>query len=108
MLEYGVYPSFAVTAAQSSLTAQTPLSDYHSTCFEDWRAFIGETWAYMRPAMEMTGGRRILSHELIARGRVKVSFEGGAVVYINYTDHPWDAEAGRVAPHDYRLWKVSE
>ncbi|MDR0929547.1 MAG: DUF5696 domain-containing protein, partial [Oscillospiraceae bacterium] len=101
MAEYGIRPSFVVTEAESVLLFETPLSDANSTCYRDWRDFILETWAYLRPVMEATGGRAILSHTLEAQGRVRVTFEGDVHLLVNYTDAAWHAPEGTVPPHDY-------
>jgi hypothetical protein len=101
MAEYGIRPSFVVTEAESVLLFETPLADANSTCYRDWRDFILETWAYLNPAMEATGGRAILSHTLEAQGRVRVTFEGDVHLLVNYTDAAWHAPEGMVPPHDY-------
>ncbi len=107
LLEYGAYPSFTVTACDSSLLAETSLSDYYSTCYADWQDFMLETWEYMKPAMDVTGGRAILAHTLMAQGKVRVLFEGNHMLYVNYTDEPWDTGKGTVQPHDYLIWEVT-
>lgn len=107
MLEYGVMPSFTITASDNRLLAQTALSDYSSTCFTDWSAFMAQAWAFMQPAMEKTCSKRIESHQVEAQGRISVTFEDGIHLYINYTDEIWHMAGNEVQPHDYLVKEVS-
>ena len=108
MIEYGMLPSFTITDCENRVLAQTALSDYASTCFDDWKAFMQEAWQYMRPALAATCGKAVLSHQLIAQGRVCVTWEDGTRLYVNYTDALWQIPEGSVQPHDYLLWEVTQ
>lgn len=101
MIEYGVYPSFSVTHAQSMELVNTPLADYFSTCYADWANYIQETYDYMKHAFEATAGRSIVSHRAMEQGRMMVTYEGNTIIYINYTDESWLIGNDVVAPHDY-------
>lgn len=105
MIEYGAYPSFIVTAAESIELTNTPLEDLYSTCFDDWKEYIVETYLYMHMALEKVAGLRIVAHEAIDTGWVQVTYEGGKSILLNYTENVWRSEYGAVAPHDYLIWE---
>lgn len=108
MVEYGAYPSFIVTHAPSSSLAYTPLEDLHSTAFSDWKEYIVETYTYMLPALEKTAGLKITTHEAVEQGKVKVEYEGGSTILVNYTDEPWAWGGVVVGPHDYAVVERGE
>jgi hypothetical protein len=101
MVEYGVNPSFVVTAAESIALAGTASGDFHSTCFNDWRDYILEAYRYVQTALDAVAGLRIIAHTAVDLGRVQVTYENGVIILINYTADPWESEHGLVLPHDY-------
>ncbi len=105
MIEYGAYPSFIVTQAESRELTDTPLEDLYSTSFADWKEYIVATYLYMRDALKQVEGQRIVAHKAAAVGRVIVEYEGGSSILINYTDDVWQSVAGIVLPHDYLVFE---
>jgi hypothetical protein len=105
MVEYGVCPSFVVTWAPSSALARTASEDFYSTCFSDWRDYILEAYRYVKAALETVAGLRIVAHTAEDFGRVRVTYEDGTNILVNYTDGVWETENGTVLPHDYLVAK---
>lgn len=103
MIEYGAYPSFVTTYAQSVELTNTPVADLFSTCYFDWADYIVETYDYMKTALNASAGRAMISHRAIDHGRIMVTYEGNVILYINYTDSPWQIGTDIIAPHDYMV-----
>ena len=105
MVEYGAYPFFIVTQAESWELAGTPLEDLYSTAFADWKEYIVTTYLYMQEALKYVQGQRITGHRALSPGRIMVVYENGVFILVNYTDETWDHPAGEVGPHDYLVLK---
>ena len=105
MVEYGAYPSFILTQAESRELTDTPLEDLYSTCFADWKEYIVTTYLYMRDALKQVEGERITAHKAVDVGRVVVEYENGVAILVNYTDSIWETSAGIVLPHDYLVFE---
>lgn len=88
MIEYGVYPSFVVTAADSTELYGTAQESYYSTAFVDWQAQILSAYRLVSGTLDAVRGSRIAAHDCLANGVVRVSYENGVRIYINYTDTP--------------------
>lgn len=92
MIEYGVYPSFVVTAADSTELYGTAQEAYYSTAFDDWQEQIVSAYQSVAAALDAVRGSRIASHDCLQNGVVRVSYENGVRIYINYTDSPKQAD----------------
>lgn len=99
LIEYGVNPSFILTACESELLANTPLEEYFSTCYDDWLAYIADTYQTLSEALSSVQGCTITAHTAIETGRIRVSYSNGISLYINYTDEPWQHDGVFVMPH---------
>ena len=103
LAEYGVYPSFAVTACDSYTLFNTAQEGYYSTAFSDWRPQMLEAYVYLSDAMNAIGGSSIARHECVEEGLIRVEYENGARVYVNYTQTEKVCDGVSIAPNDYAV-----
>lgn len=103
MIEYGIAPSFTVTACPSEDLYKTTQEDYFSTNFDDWESFIRESYNTVEEALQPVHGRAMISHRALSDGFILVTYDNGAKVYVNYTG---DAKADggvTVEPYGYQV-----
>lgn len=84
MIEYAAYPSFITMAADNYELNNTPLTDYFSLNFEDWKGTIGSVYKAVDSVLSKVEGQEMVGHRVIEEGVVKVSYSGGTTVYVNY------------------------
>jgi len=85
-IEYGVAPSFVVTDSDSFDLYKTGQEDYFSTNFDDWEGFIYEAYDMISEALQPVLGMAINEHIALEDGFIRVTYENGVKIYINYTD----------------------
>lgn len=83
-IEYGAYPSFLVMGAENSQLIDTPLVDRFSLCFDDWADTIGSTYQKVNAALSSVEGATMQEHRVLEAGVVRVRYDNGVVIYINY------------------------
>ena len=83
-IEYGAYPSFLVMGAENSQLLKTPLVDRFSLCFDDWEGTIGTTYQKVNTALSAVEGATMQEHRVLASGVVRVQYDNGVSVYVNY------------------------
>ncbi len=86
MVEAGMYPSFYIAAEDSSKLIYTNSNDLYSLDYTSYRDTIIEYDTALRELSEKTGSAHIISHDIAESGLVKVTYDNGTVVYINYTE----------------------
>jgi hypothetical protein len=83
-LEYGAYPSFILTGADSRELRDTMQEELFSTFYLDWAPAIGELYAKMNGALSLVDGQEITDHKALADGVAVTVFGNGARIYVNY------------------------
>lgn len=84
MIESGVYPSFYLTYEDSADLIYTNSADLYSTKYSSYKDTIIEYDADFRQVAALTGDAMIVSHERLAEGVNKVTYDNGVVIYVNY------------------------
>jgi len=85
MVESGVYPSFYITAEDSSKLIYTNSSDLYSLEYASYRDTIVEYDKALRDVAQKVGTAQIIRHEILENGLVKVTYDNGVTVYVNYS-----------------------
>ncbi len=85
MIEYGMYPSFMLMDADNTELYKTPLEEYYSLNFEDWKKTISEVYNTVNSALSAVEGSEIVDYTVLKSGIVKVDYSNGVSIYVNYT-----------------------
>lgn len=85
MVESGVYPSFYITAEDSSKLIYTNSSNLYSLEYKSYRDTIVEYDIALREVAEKVGTASIIKHEILENQLVRVTYDNGVVIYVNYT-----------------------
>lgn len=86
MAESGVFPSFYLTAEDSSKLIYTNSNDLYSTEYETYRQTVVDYDKKLRGLADKVGSACISNHEILGNGVTKVTYDNGVVVYVNYSD----------------------
>ncbi len=101
-IEYGAYPSFIVTWVDNYVIKETPLWDYPSTKFEDWQQEIIRIYQEMSEALNPVVNSKIIDRTVLEPGIVKVDYENGRSIMVNYTQNPYIYGDMLLQPQSYR------
>lgn len=101
MIEYGTYPSFIVAESESYELKNTPLEDLFSINFNDWRGTIKNVYSKVNAALSNVEGKQMTEHKMLAQGVVRVTYEGGTAIYVNYNNHDYVADGVTVPALGY-------
>lgn len=102
MVESGMYPSFYVSAEDSSKLIYTNSNKLYSLEYASYRDTIAEYDAALRALAEKTGGACIIGHERLDNGIVKVTYDNGVKIYVNYTESALSADGLTVDALSYK------
>ena len=84
LVEYGAYPSWLLTGEDVQPLIHTNSSDVFSAKWDVLLPTMAEINAKLQSLHDAIGGSRMLKHEQIDADVVRVSYENGTLVYINY------------------------
>jgi hypothetical protein len=83
-IEYGAYPSFLVMAEENGKLNKTPMVDYFSLNFEDWKGTISTVYPKVNDGLLAVEGAKITEHKVLQKGVVRVTYDNNTAIYINY------------------------
>jgi hypothetical protein len=93
-IEYGAAPSFTITYNDPIILRNTSYNWLFTSAFDDWEERILGIYNEMRTNLADVYGRQMVSHEILMRDVVRIEYENGVSIYINYTDR--EVAAGNV------------
>ena len=103
MVESGMYPSFYVSAEDSSKLIYTNSNNLYSLEYASYRDTIAEYDAALKALAEKTGDACIIRHEILDNGLVKVTYDNGVKIYVNYSDSDLSADGLTVEALSYKV-----
>ncbi|WP_372590227.1 DUF5696 domain-containing protein [Fervidobacterium pennivorans subsp. carthaginiensis] len=104
-IDYGAYPSFLVSWLDNASLKDTPLWDYPSTRYEDWKTKIVEIYNTVNSALKYVKGSTITDRIVIKPGVVKVTYSNGYEIYINYTNEEFKDSLVVVPAESFKVVK---
>lgn len=103
MVESGIYPSFYLTWEDSSQLIYTNSSNLYSLEYASYSDTIVDYDQQLRALAEKTANAHIANHEVMDNGIVKVSYDNGVEVYVNYTESDLYADGLTVEALSYKV-----
>lgn len=97
-IEYGMAPAFTVTGCDSIELYNTAQEHYFSTSFRDWQPQMEEAYRIISQGLGAVWGHSIVSHTCIQNGLIRVGYDNGVFLYLNYTDKMLTADGVNVEP----------
>lgn len=87
MIEYGMYPSYALTEADTFLLRDTDNTTHYTTEFRRWKDEIQDEYAFLNHALKHVTGKKIVDHTYLGQNLVSVTYEQGITILVNYNDY---------------------
>lgn len=92
LVEYGAYPSWLVTGEDVQPLINTNSSDVFTAQWNVMLPAIQETSAELAALHEQLGGSAMVNHERLDADVVRVTYENGVRVYVNYRRADYTAD----------------
>ncbi len=84
-VDYGLYPSFILTEASAYQLQDTELASLYSSSFATWEAAVVSGYGFVAGALDGVYGEGIASRTVLVPGFVRVIYDNGVTIYVNYT-----------------------
>lgn len=105
-LESGSALKYSMITESIDALKGTDLEDSYYLSSEGWKERCMERYEMFNEVYRATEGFDIRTHEILTKNTRKVTYQNGAVVYVNYSDGDYTTEDGVVVPaHGYLLKK---
>lgn len=105
MLEYGALPCFELTYQEPGLLQETQYNILFSSHYEQWLPKVVEEYNIVVKELGDIRDRYIIGHEYVLPNVVRVTYEGGSSLVINYNADPVEWEGVTIGGMDYAIIK---
>ncbi len=97
-IENGESLYFLLASQESDALADSPFADYFSVDYSRWKELLPSLYREVSEVLDGTYGRSIERHDYLSDDVVRVTYEGGKRVYVNYGDTAFAADGLTIAP----------
>ncbi len=80
---YGMSPSYTLAYENVEQLKLTDYTDYYAVNFETLKGTVVSDYEYVKEAFNKVDGSRLVSHNILADGVSRSTFENGTVIYVN-------------------------
>lgn len=100
-IEYGENLRYTLTANSFDKLYETDFSFLSNTRYSGLKADIDENYKALSKALDGLMDKEIVSHRALSDSVVRVEYEGGSEIYVNYGDADYTAEGITVNAKDF-------
>ena len=104
MIEYGTYPSFIVGGAPNQTLADTQLMDLFSIHYRDWMDIMDTVYSQVSEALTKVEGAKMAEHKVLSNGVVRVTYENGVQIYVNYNGTSQMVDGREIPPRGFTVF----
>lgn len=103
MVDFGINPSYVLTEKNTYEMRYTNASVFYTTTRSQYEDEIIETYHYLNDALKHVVGSPIESREVIDTGLVKVTYDNGVIIYVNYNYTSKMIDGLIISARDYKV-----
>lgn len=102
-IEYGASCHYVFTWRDAAEMKYTGLSENYATTFSQWKESAAATYATINTALKPVANALMICHDEIQTDVVKVGYDNGVAIYINYSDAPVTVENVNIPAKSYTV-----
>ena len=101
MIEYNIYPSFIITKREAYDLRYTNFEYLNSTQYDLWKDLMVKMYQETNNALSNVINAKMISHKAVDDGVVKISYDNGVIIYINYNKVNKNIDDVSLLPYSY-------
>lgn len=102
-IEYGALPFFNLTYEDAVLLKETDYNSLFSSTFDKWEDRVVSVYNEFKENFSSIYGKQMTLHESLSNGIVRVGYEDGTLIYINYNNEDVNVDGLSIPAKDYRI-----
>ena len=102
-IEYGANPSWYLSWEDSVELINTPSSGLYSTQYAVWKDSVIEEYGRIRQVLSQVSGACILDRVVLEKDVVRVDYDNGISIYVNYRQTDWTGDGVTVGGESFLI-----
>jgi hypothetical protein len=104
-IEFGSLPYFSLTYKDALLLKETDYNALFTSTFDKWEERVVSVYNEFKENFSQIYGQQMILHEIIEDGVVKVGYEDGTLIYLNYNQEDRTIGSFTIPAKDYIITK---
>jgi len=104
-IEWGMQPVYMLTNQPTADLIRTGFNRLYSGQYQEWIDPAADEYKKMRDEFGYLSSRFVTAHDILASRVVRVTYDDGSQVFVNYNPQPYEGPEGRVDAFGYVLRK---
>ena len=100
-VEYGALPYFYLTYESALNLRDTDYDTLFSSTFADWEDTVVTTYSEFKERLSCVYGAQMIDHKNISGDLVRVEYDNGIAIYINYANSEASVDGVKIPAKDY-------
>jgi hypothetical protein len=102
-IEYGALPYFNLTYEDAVLLKETSYNHLFTSTYDKWEERVVSVYSEFNENFGFLYGKQMLLHEILAQGVVRVGYEEGTMIYLNYNNNDIQWDGFTIPAKGYRI-----
>ncbi len=107
IIEFGIFPAFLITSEPSYLLSDTMSRDYYATYYGNLKEYMIEAYMDNQQALKEVVGHSIIWREVLRSGVIRIDYDNGYAIYVNYTNSPFIDGSIIIEPFGFNVIEVT-
>ena len=103
LAESGAFPNYIITEKDNTLLMNTSLDYIFTSRFDDFKEKMVESYQNLKLLNEKVGDAVITEHQILEKDFVRVTYDNGVCIYVNYSAKTKQADNVEVAAKSYKV-----
>lgn len=100
-IEYGSLPYFSLTYEDAILLKETKYNSLFTSTYDKWEERVVSVYKEFKDNFSHIYGQQMILHEIIDNDLVKIGYEDGTIIYLNYSDEIRTIEGHTIPQKNY-------
>ncbi len=107
-IEYGALPYFQLTQESALNFRESDYDSIFSSTYDEWEERVVNVYDDMVQNLQDVYGHQMVGHDVLGKNLVRVEYDNGTVIYINYNSSERTAEGHTVDANSYVVVRGGE
>jgi len=101
LIEYNIYPSFILTYQPSYNFRHCNFEYIYTSEYALWKDIIVSVYQRVNSALSQVRGAKMVEHRCVEEGIVRITYDNGVQIYLNYGITPYQVSGRTINPKDF-------
>jgi len=103
LVDFGINPAYVLSEERAGELRGSDIEHFYTTSHKMWGERIAEEYHFVNEALRHVAGEAITDRRVLAMGIVRVTYENGVEITINYTSRTFTLDEMEIEPLHYHI-----